>query len=414
MFQFKLSAIRMVIRLQCVTLALTHRFLFRRSLRGDPENILLYRTGRLGDFVNAIPAMRVIRNRFPKARITLLTTSSTMKSMQAVTSRYVADPEKLPWLRFVTPSIVDDACVFSMRSTVAALRQVRRYVKRRRPDCVFLLPFAGEGFRGRMKKLALLRLAGARGPIYGWRMTWSRSFMPHAQFRAMRAFEHQVVATINAVAECPTIPPVRPMEISFELAIPEQDRLWMSAKLERLGWTSERVVAVIPGAPFEHKRWPIENYIRLCRELRAKWSTKFVVLAIKADELLARRLCESLGADALNLAGQTSITQMAAVFERCVLCVGNDSGPGHVASAVGCPCVTVMSAMDFPGYWDPWNSPDLVVRHSVPCEFCLSAERCPLGTNACIEGIPADEVLQKCEAVLRAVGEAAIELKEVS
>ena len=414
-FKIELAALRIVIRLQSAALGLIHGILFAgQRLPKQPKNILIYRTGRLGDFVNAIPAMRVVRKTFPSARITLLTTTSTMKSMQAVTAQYADNFRQLPWIDLVTPSIVDEACVFSIREGFRGLWQVRKRVAGRRPDCAFLLSFAGEGFRGRAKKLVFLRLAGVRGPVYGWRMRWNWSLMPHIQYRADGPFEHQVAAAVEGVRECPLVVRIPERELTFELSIPGAARSWAADLLADRGWASKKIVAVVPGAPFEHKRWPTESFLRLCRTIHDRWDVGFVVLGIESDAGLAERLSEGLGGACVNLAGKTSVSEMAAIFEQSALCVSNDSGPAHLASAVSCPCVTVTSAMDFPGLWEPWNSRGGVVRHSIPCEFCRCAEKCPLGTNACIQGIPVSEVLEACSMVLgRAASSAASGLVHV-
>ncbi len=73
----------------------------------------MFRIGRLGDFLNAIPALALLRSRLPQARIILATTVSSLPSMQSITSSY-ADPNSLPWLEFVTPSLVDRALCFTM------------------------------------------------------------------------------------------------------------------------------------------------------------------------------------------------------------------------------------------------------------------------------------------------------------
>jgi len=115
----------------------------------------------------------------------------------------------------------------------------------------------------------------------------------------------------------------------------------------------------------------------------------------------------------VDMTGRTSVTQLAALLSRCRLFVGNDSGPAHLASAVGCPAVTVTSALDFPGRWEPWNSRGRIARVRIACEFCLSLTSCPLQTNACITSVDPQEVLRLCCQVLEdhtEDGEAAADL----
>lgn len=391
---------RAIVRAQSASLGLLRRLLFPRwSWPGQPRSILVYRSGRLGDFLNAIPALRVLRKQFPGARITLLTTCSTNRRMQELTSRYVSSLHDLPWLGLVTPTLVDQACVFSVLEGVAGLRRMREAVRAANPDCVFILGYSGESFRSRAKKLAFLRLAGARGPVYGWKTRSNRSILPQVQYRA-GLFEHQVREALHSIAQCPAVPETPDDEVRFVLNLGAEPAAWADRLLEELGWSEEAIVAVAPGATFDHKRWPVERYARLCEQLHARWGVKFLVVGAQCEAALCDQLCQALGAQAVNLAARTALPQLADLFRRCALFVGNDGGAAHLASAAGCPCVTVTSALDFPMYWEPWNSRGRAVRQSLACEFCLSLTECPLGTNACILAIEVPQVREACEAAL--------------
>jgi len=392
--------VRGVIRLQSAGLWLLQRLLFpRQTLPGRPRAVLVYRTGRLGDFINAIPALSRLRERFPAARISLLTTCSTQKSMQTLTKRYVTSLRELPWLDFVVPSLVDAPCVFSLEEGWRGWREVRHAVKTIRPDCMFFVSASGESFRSRAKKLVFARLAGVRGPVYGWRMHSNRYFLPHVQYRA-GMFEHQAQAGLRAIGECAALAGVGEKDVVFPIAVDPESTAWADELLAGLGWADKLVLAVAPGATFEHKRWPVDNYIRLCRELQSRWAGRFVVVGAGSEAALGDQLGEALGSACLNLAGRTSLRQLAALLKRCGLLVGNDGGPAHLASALGRPCVTVTSALDFPIYWEPWNSRGQAVREAAPCQFCLDLAKCPLGTNACIMAVKLAEVLRACERIL--------------
>jgi ADP-heptose:LPS heptosyltransferase len=160
------------------------------------------------------------------------------------------------------------------------------------------------------------------------------------------------------------------------------------------------LVAVAPGASFPHKMWPTERFIAVCRDLQSEFDCRLFVVGSDGDRPLGAKIQASLGANCLDLTGRTSVMELAALLGQCRLFVGNDSGPAHVASAVDCPCVTVTSALDFPGIWEPWNSRGRVARARIDCEFCLSLTCCPRKTNACILAIEVTEVLGLCRQVL--------------
>jgi ADP-heptose:LPS heptosyltransferase len=375
------------------------RLIFPRFDPRQPlRNVLVYRTGRLGDFLNALPALRLLRMRLPDARIVLATAVSSMPSMQSISSAY-ANLDLLPWLEFVMPSLVDSAMSFTMMGPDRGLKSLRHLIAEERPDVMFVLPYMGESLASRLKKLLFFRLAGFKGPIFGFEGLAARRILRRSQYR-LGLYEHEVYGSVRAISECPMIGTVAEEEIVQRLTIPEDALRWARDVVNKSWLESRPLVAIAPGASFPHKMWPTDRYIAISRELHQEYGCRIVVVGSDADRPLGVRLEESLGACCLDMTGRTTITQLAALLSLCRLFVGNDSGPAHVASAVDCPCVTVTSAVDFPGIWEPWNSRGRIARMRIDCEFCLSLTCCPLKTNACILAIDTDEVLSLCRQVL--------------
>lgn len=360
--------------------------------------VLVFRTGRLGDFLNAVPALAVLRSRLPQARIVLTTTVSSMPAMQSITRSY-ADLDSLPWLEFVTPSLVDRALSFTLNGRGKGLASMRRTIAEERPNVIFVLPYMGETLGGKLRKLAFFRLAGFKGPIFGFDGLASRGSFQRSQHQ-LRIYEHEVFGPVRAVSECAAIGAVAESEIIQKLSIPDDAMSWSRKVMEGCGLKDHILVAVSPGATFIHKVWPTDRYVQLCRELLARYDCRFMVVGIDADRQLGETLSGALGSRCMDMTGKTSVTQLAALLQLCRLFVGNDSGPAHMASAVGCPCVTVTSALDFPGIWEPWNSRGRVARVRIDCEFCLSPVSCPRQTNACITAVDTREVLRMCCQVL--------------
>ena len=399
-FRFGLFVARAYLAAQNSLLALVTFVLFRPDTEIEPDSILVYRTARLGDFIVAIPALAVLRRRFPSARIVLLTTSSTAQNMQTVTQTYTGNGSSLPWLSLVVPALVDEAIVLPMGSWRAGLEEARQCIGALNPDAVFVLPFSSEDGVNRLKKMLFLRLAGATGPVYGRRIHSTTRLLREAQYRA-GMFEHQVWGPLRAVMECSLVPLVEERDVTFPLTIDSEAECWRQQLWERQGWFGKRIVAIFPGGMFPHKRWPWEKFAEVCRTLQAKYDVVFVLLGASTDREFCDRVSTTLETGiSLNLAGQTSMMQLAALLRRCILFVGNDSGPVHLASALGCPSTTLTSSIVYPGWWEPWNSRAFALRHRVACQYCFSHTHCPLETNECIKEIGVEEVIATCKALL--------------
>lgn len=394
------SFTHLVLRLRQLCVQLVKNVLYRKPQHAQAyRTVLVFRTGRLGDFLNAIPAMHILRSRLAGTRIVLVTTASSDPAMQVITKSY-ADPNSLPWLEFVVPSLVDRAVSFVMSGYADGLQQVRKVIHEEQPDAIFVLPYFGEVLTAKLRKLLFFRLAGFSGPIFGFDGFASRGILRRNQYE-LGLYEHEVFGPVRAISECPDLRPVAESEIVLNVAVPQAATLWARKVIEESCFSDSPLVAIGPGATYPHKIWPTDRYIEVCRELRRKYSCRFVVVGIQSDSAIAARLHAEFAADCLDTTGRTSVAQLAALLSFCVLFVGNDSGPAHVASAVGCPCVTVTSALDFPGIWEPWNSRGRVARVRIGCEFCLSLTHCPLGTNECILAVESRQVLRMCNDVIQ-------------
>ncbi len=371
----------------------------RSSSAQSPRSILVFRTSLLGDFICAIPALVLLRQRYPTARIGLLTIPSTNRTVRR--NRGISPGGVPEWLSFVAPSLVDSAFAPTDSEALPAIAipGLRRFISELNPDVSFILPFSGDGLLSKFKKLIFLRLAGVTKNVYGWKIHATAGLFRGTQFR-LGLFDHQVIAPIKALQEYIPQLVIQGDEIKFALAIPEEAETFANQIWRERSWWAKTVVAICPGGAFDHKRWPAENFVALGEKIKEDRTANFIILGNEADCQAGAQLSSVLGNRAVDLTGRTSILQTAAILKKCTLFVGNDSGPAHLASAVGCPTVTVMYSVVFPGIWEPWNGMKSAIRHSVPCEHCFSYLGCPTGTQECIRGITVETVLEQCKRLL--------------
>jgi ADP-heptose:LPS heptosyltransferase len=386
--------------IQNLVLQIAEGLMFRqRRPVSEPRSILLYRTGRLGDFLNAVPAMAQLRRMFPHTRIGLLTTASTEPASAKAASTYGAGPDTLPWLSFVCPALVDECHVFSMLSGLNRMKEpARQFIRDLDPEIAFLLPFSTEPAAARLKKLALFWFVGVRCRVYGIRLRSTKKLFSRAQFEA-GAFEHHAVVALRALQEWPAMARSAGT-VTFPLSVDAAAVRWADELWSSRGWRGELTIAVFPGVSFAHRRWPVEKYAALCRRIHSAYNPRFVFLGLASDKHLTAELVKAVGERGLDLAGDTSLDRLAAILQRVNLFVGNDSGPAHLASAVGCPCVTVMNGIEYPGFGDAWASRADAVRHDVACSPCNNFNHCPRGTQECVQGVTVDQVFEKLGDVI--------------
>lgn len=395
----KLMLVKLFLFSQHVVLGLIAWLPFYQANDGNnPISILLLRTSALGDFIFAVPAMVALRKCYPDARIVLLTATST-NAVQRVAVQNYAGTDLPPWLSFMIPSVVDEAiCMPSFG--FESLREIAgQNILKLNPDLTVILAHPGEPGFGLLKKIVFLRLLGVRSRIYGWRTHASNKWFRQVQYEA-GLFDHHVIGPLQSVAELPGITETGEMEIKFPLSLNIDARPWAENLWSKEGWVGRRIVAVAPGSIQLHKRWPLERFINLCQELVFHFNVCIVVIGTVSDKHLGQKLLEMIDGKVVNLAGETSLSQSAALLERCSLLVGNDGGAMHLGSAMECPVVAIVPGIEYPNSIEPWFSRELAVRHFVPCAPCYSFTHCPLEHNKCMKELSVQEVYVQCARVL--------------
>jgi ADP-heptose:LPS heptosyltransferase len=163
-------------------------------------------------------------------------------------------------------------------------------------------------------------------------------------------------------------------------------------------------VAVSVGTKVQAKDWGAENWRALLGEMAKSMPGRALLLVGAAEESAASEYAATEwragGGAVVNLCGRLNPRESAAALERAELFVGHDSGPMHLAAAVGTPCVAVFAARNIPRQWFPVGRQHRVVYHWVECAGC-GLETCVEERKRCLTAITVDEVM---EAVRHGLG----------
>lgn len=142
------------------------------------------------------------------------------------------------------------------------------------------------------------------------------------------------------------------LEMAGITAFPAPDRTWLAADLSRFA-LPERFALLVPGAAPHRpeKRWPAESYGVLAGELVRRGLTP-VIIGTAAETPLAA-IIRAAEPAAIDLTGRTRIADIAALSARATLAVGNDTGPMHMAAAMGAPCLVLFGGASDPALTAP-------------------------------------------------------------
>ncbi|MFH1811378.1 MAG: glycosyltransferase family 9 protein [Pseudomonadota bacterium] len=157
-------------------------------------------------------------------------------------------------------------------------------------------------------------------------------------------------------------------------------------------------VALVPGAAHAAKRWPAGRFGELARAVRER-GLEVTVIAGPGEEHLVQAVREAAGRELISTLGQ-GVEAVVEVCRRSALVVGNDSGPAHVAAALGTPVVTLFG----PTSWRRWHplGPGQVLSLELVCQPCSNhgLEHCPLKHHRCLQDLDVGQVLAACLEVL--------------
>ena len=161
------------------------------------------------------------------------------------------------------------------------------------------------------------------------------------------------------------------------------------------------VITVHPAASCPSRRWALDRFAKIADILSEKFGAKLIIVAGTADAVFGRNVSALMKFKPLDLSGKTSIADLASILKRSKLLISNDSGPVHIACALGIPVISIFSRKDrgiSPQRWAPLGKDCVALHRDVGCEICL-AHNCKLDFK-CLDAISVEDVLLAAERIL--------------
>ena len=199
--------------------------------------------------------------------------------------------------------------------------------------------------------------------------------------------------------------PSDPRAVPLEFFVSPDEQAHISTYLSRLGLgEGTGLVAIHPGAGAPVKLWRAEAWAQVADALVERWHVRIVITGGREELDLAWSVYARMAADAAVAAGETTLSQLAALFQRCRLVLGPDCGPLHLAVAVGVPTVHLYGPVDTLKF-GPWGDPARHVvltsdRACMPCNR-LDYSSAELADHPCVREIAPETVLAVAERLLQ-------------
>ena len=358
--------------------------------------ILVIRLDQIGDFVMTTPLLRELRKNAPQARITLI----VKPELHSLASACPYVDEVLTFNSHTSTRFLD------IRRPSRALKFCVTHLWQRRFNLAIIPRWDGDWYY----QTFLAYFSGSR-----WRIGYSEDVTPikqihnrgydrlltHALHRNI--LTHEVERNLAILQELGGT--VRQTEA--EIWSTAADDLWAQNWLEARNKPAGRPwIAVGPFAGNSVlKRWPLQRFAQLGRWLISVSGGHILILGGAGDQAEAHQLCVDIGARTSNAVGQCSLPQTIALLKHCSLYIGVDSGPMHLASAVGIPVIALFGP-SCPHRFQPWTPKKQVLWTQLPCSPCKIQDHadcctvCIFAQPHCIQSITVEEVQ---EAVKKAV-----------
>jgi len=341
-------------------------------------NILIVKLSAIGDVVHTLPSLADLRKLYPLAHITWVVeeASSDLLVGHPDLDRLLISKRK-KWLRDLA----------NPKHTGQALGDILAFLKtlRDRPYDLVI------DFHGLFKSGLLVLLSGARRKLgYDSMQELSGLFLnekipedmgKHAIDRYLDFLRH-LGAKVG--------------EPRFYIPVGEENKSRVDALLEAKGLgKDEGFVAVSPVALWDTKLWEEEKFAKLCDRLIGEFNLRIVLTGAQADGIL-ERIEKLMTRPIANLGGKTTLRDLAYLYGRASVLITTDSGPMHIAAAVGTPVIALFGPTS-PSRTGPYGKGHKVIRKDLDCSPCF-LKKCDVLT--CMKEITVDEVFEAVKSTL--------------
>ncbi|MBL7151183.1 MAG: lipopolysaccharide heptosyltransferase II [Candidatus Omnitrophica bacterium] len=339
------------------------------------KRILVVRTDRIGDVLLSTPVIKALREAYPDAYIAMMV------------SAYARDiAEGNPWL--------DEVIIYDKdarhKGWFGSLKFACSLKKRKFDLALILHP---------TNRVHLVTFFAAIPRRIGYDRKLGMLLTDRIKHRKQFGEKHELEYNFDLLKALG----IRPAAKDLFMPIKPESEEWAKEILRESGIKEEDQILIIhPGASCPSKIWPNERFAEVADRLVQEYKFKVLIIAGPKDIARAQVVIKKMKTPALNLAGRSSVSQLASILKKCRLFISNDSGPVHIASAVGTPVISIFGRSQAglsPRRWGPLGAKDKALHKDVGCIECL-AHNC-VREFTCLKAITVDDVLQAAELILK-------------
>jgi heptosyltransferase-2 len=340
-----------------------------------PEKILVIRFSSLGDIVLTTPVIKSLKRKFPRSQIFFLTKSQyhdLLENDPDIFSLIKLDPKE-------------------KHKGISGFLKLVEELKTLNFDLVVDL-------HANLRSFLIRHLLKTKLKIKYDKRWLARLLLVHFKFIHVKSI-HTVDSYLKALKKIGVNSSQKDTEIFLDR---ESENFLKDFLIEKDIQNDDIVVGIHPGARWENKRWNEEKFTRVCRILNQKPKVKIILFGDRNDQ----ELIEGISSQALNRklfkAVNLPLNKFMSLIKRCDCFVTNDSGPMHIASALGVPVVAIFGPTHTKLGFSPLGPESIVLTADVKCSPCSlhGEKKCHKKSRLCMDLIEPEMVMDAVERLL--------------
>jgi ADP-heptose:LPS heptosyltransferase len=336
------------------------------------KKVAVLRLDQLGDVILALPVLEVLAEALPNAQVDFVVEPAAKALVEMTHSRIHTRFFNAPWLSKSKPRF------FPFK----AVADLTAFIKEGGYDAVIDL-------RGDLHHI--LAMKRAKVPLrIGRPLTGGGFWLTHPVIRQPGL--HEIEQNLDLLKK---VGINIPEDKKYTQLFPRDDGQLQTAQQRLLGLTSP-VVAIHATCAASAKRWPVTYWQKFIKKLPQNLDV--VILGTESEKTDIEAITKGCERKVIVAAGVFQLPELASFLKECKLFVGVDSGPAHIAAAVGTPVVSIFSGTNNAAQWAPRGPRVSLIQKHTPCSPCERAE-CPLN-NECMRQIEVEEVWGLAKAYL--------------
>jgi ADP-heptose:LPS heptosyltransferase len=352
-------------------------------LTKKPENILIIRLSAIGDVINVLPALRLLRSQFPNARITWLVEDRACEIL-----RDHPDVDEV----IIYPRKKWQSGILKVNKSLNIISESLSFYKRLRKNHYDLVL----DFQSNLKSAVMNLITGS-----GDRLGFGKGHCKEFNYLSTKHHAYPAGKKIHRIEKNLSLLKELNIETRFlrpELPVSKEDEEYISEFITNKANPSLPIIIIHPGTSKfgSFKQWSPPNYTLLADMILEKYEANIIFTWGPDDFDAVEEIIKNMKHKALPACETTSIKQLIALIKRATLFVGGDTGPLHIAAIMDIPVVGIYGPKD-PAIYGPYNSKAIVIKKDVPCSPC---KKRTCGDPICMTSILPEDVFSGVEKLL--------------